>query len=82
MEIILDHGSPRSSPICADFPDFRQADLRRSFIVESDNSSQFDGKKFYIPETEIIFDIYNKSRKLIGFTEFFQNENYSKRFLR
>ena len=49
----------RSSPICADF---RQADLRRSFIVESDNSSQFDGKKIYIPETEIIFDIF-KFRK-------------------
>ena len=56
MEVLNLH---RFAPI---FADFRQADLRRSFIVESDNSSQFDGKKFYIPETEIIFDIF-KFRK-------------------
>ena len=72
MILIFKNGNnsgPWKSSIFADlhrfapiFADFRQADLRRSFIVESDNSSQFDGKKFYIPETENIFDIF-KFRK-------------------
>ena len=78
---IIARSSPiiaRSSRRCIISPEFEGIffysgkrnyfDIASSRFAQKDNSSQFDGKKIFLPETEIIFDILIKN--LIGFTWF------------